>query len=297
MLADRYFICFLYIFVLPSPSLYYYFIDTKKLKAMGADENGSSFESEFGNPLHPLASDIEHDSTGSADVPRAKIAQLQRNVSEAKSQANSLRAKIEQQASEIERLKKLGSPDAGVTAEGQLALEQQATEHRLAERAAAAAELERQHQKSIGADGTFNVRRPSQVTAMKEMVEGGILTEDILHSAKQSLEIHVHDGILLQQKDMFKRRQREIDEDLQGLIKISKTAHDGRTSMREFLDKHRLLRHEGAFVDVCGRDMSVEDLQYLGDEEIESIKTNMTSVEGKRLQKALQLYRQTAEAD
>ena len=145
MLADRYFICFLYIFVLPSPTLYYYFTDTKKLKAMDADEDGGSFESEFGNPLHPLAADIEHDSTVPADVPRAKIAQLQRNASEAKSQANSLRAKIEQQASEIERLNRMGSQATRVTAEEQSALEQQATERRLAERAAAAAELERQH--------------------------------------------------------------------------------------------------------------------------------------------------------
>ena len=46
-----------------------------------------------------------------------------------------------------------------------------AEQSRVAEQTAAAAELEAQHQKSIGSDGSFNVRRPSQVTAMKEMVE------------------------------------------------------------------------------------------------------------------------------
>lgn len=52
--ANRYFICFLYIFVLPSPTVYYYFADSKQLKATD--------EQEFGNPL---AADTD-DSTSSA---------------------------------------------------------------------------------------------------------------------------------------------------------------------------------------------------------------------------------------
>lgn len=284
ILARRYFICFLYAFVLPSPTLYYYFKDTKTLKAMDADKQADG-SAVFGNPLHPVADpdySVE-DSMASTGIPRAKIAKLQRDASEAKAQTDSLRTKIRQQAAEIERLKLPGIQDGNLPVE-----EQRGTDQQLAEQAAAAAEFERQHKKSIGADGNFNVRRPSQVTAMKEMVEAGMLSDEILQSARQSLESHVHDGILLQQKDMVKRRQRGIDEDLRDLEKLSKTAHDGRASMREFLDKNRLLRHEGTFVEVCGRDMSVEDLEFLGDEDMESIKAEMTSVEGKRLDKALQ---------
>ena len=61
-----------------------------------------------------------------------------------------------------------------------------------------------------------------------------------------------------------------MDEVLLGIEKISKTAH-GRAPMRDFLDKHRLLRHEDAFLDVCRAHVSVEDLALLGDEEIDSI--------------------------
>jgi hypothetical protein len=81
---------------------------------------------------------------------------------------------------------------------------------------------------------------------------------------------------------------------MKGLEKVSKTAHKGRTSMRDFLDKARLLRHEGHFLEVCGRDMAVEDLEFLGDEELKALKGKMTSVEGKRFEKAL---RQTQEGD
>lgn len=253
---------------------------------------------EFGNPLHPAGVGIDDDdATSSAAVPRAKMAQLQRHAAEAKAQTDSLRAQIQQQAAEIDRLKATDKRHAHLTAEERSAMEEEATKQRLAEQAAAAAERERQHQKSIGADGNFNVRRLSQVTAMKEMVEGGMLSDELLQSAKQSLEIHVHDGILMQRKDMLKRRQKEIDEDLLGIKQLSRTAHEGRTSMRDFLDKHRLLRHEGAFLDLCGPHMSVEDLALLGDEEIDSIKAGMTSVEGKRLVKALQASVQTLEAE
>jgi len=58
--------------------------------------------------------------------------------------------------------------------------------------------------------------------------------------------------------------------------------------MRSFLDEARLLRHEGQFLEICGRDMAVEDLEFLGEEEVTALKAEMTSVEGKRLEKALQ---------
>jgi hypothetical protein len=290
-----YFICFLYVIVLPSPTLYYYFADSKKLKEID-DDSGSA--EVFGNPLlsvgAPLGGGASEPDSEPSDVPRARMAKMQREATEAKSQTDTLRATVQQQAAEIEQLKTAGAQQVQLTAEERLAAEQRAAEQRAAEQAATAAELEAQHKKSIGADGNFNVRRFSQVTAMKEMVEGGLLSDEILQSAQQGLETHVHDGVLLQRKEMVRRQQREIDEDMKGLEKVSKTAHKGRTSMRDFLDKARLLRHEGQFLEVCGRDMAVEDLEFLGDEELKALKGKMTSVEGKRFEKAL---RQAQEGD
>jgi len=110
------------------------------------------------------------------------MAKIQREASEAKNQTDALRATVQQQAAQIEQLRTAGAPQVQLTTEERLAAEQS----RVAEQTAAAAELEAQHQKSIGSDGSFNVRRPSQVTAMKEMVEGGLLSDEILQSAQQT---------------------------------------------------------------------------------------------------------------
>jgi hypothetical protein len=274
--------------------LYYYFADSKKLKEIDNDTDTENFAT-FSNPVIPVGAPLGggafEPESEPADVPRARMAKIQREAAEAKSQTDTLRATVHQQAEEIEQLKTAGAQQVQLTAEERLAAEHRAAEQRAAEQAATAAELEAQHTKSIGADGTFNVRRFSQVTAMREMVEGGLLSDEILQSAQQSLEIHVHDGVLLQRKQMVRRQreieQREIDEGMKGLEKVSKTAHKGRTSMRDFLDKARLLRHEGQFLEVCGHDMAVEDLEFLGDEELKVLKGRMTSVEGKRFEKAL----------
>lgn len=62
----------------------------------------------------------------------------------------------------------------------------------------------------------------------------------------------------------------------------------GRSSLHQFLDNARLVRHEQHFLDTCGRDLSASDLELVEEEDIEALKAPMTSVEKKRFDKALQ---------
>ena len=62
----------------------------------------------------------------------------------------------------------------------------------------------------------------------------------------------------------------------------------GRSSLHQFLDNARLVRHEQHFLDTCGRDLAASDLELLDEEDIEALKAPMTSVETKRFDKALQ---------
>ena len=61
--------------------------------------------------------------------------------------------------------------------------------------------------------------------------------------------------------------------------------------MMEWLDRHRLTRHAETVMTIAGVDAAPGDLQYLTDEDIAGIGSEMTRIEKMRLQAALQTLR------
>lgn len=92
----------------------------------------------------------------------------------------------------------------------------------------------------------WNTRRPSQVMRMKELVDGGLISDETFAQAKQSLEAHVSStiaeqaAVIAEQAVEVEAREEAVRKSKERLIaERSKTAHQARSSLRSFLDSKR----------------------------------------------------------
>ena len=114
---------------------------------------------------------------------------------------------------------------------------------------------------------SLDVRRASQVSALKGFAEDGMVEQETLQKAQQSFSKHVRDQI----------------EDMEAV-------NTSRESLRAFLNRPdvRLGHHAQAFINVGGNAMTAEDLKFLSEVDVEELSSAMTKIEARRLQAALQ---------
>ena len=147
---------------------------------------------------------------------------------------------------------------------------------------------------------TWDTQRPSKVLAIQELVNSGVLSEQMMQKAKEALETHLGAQIAQQkysaQAEELKiahqaaRRKgqlaRETDalqvqllETMDGSVMQAKqpTAFRARASLITWLEENRLGRHLLKFLEVGGQDLSLSDLALLTEEDVTTISIAMTN--------------------
>lgn len=165
--GSGFFIVFMYIVVLPAPTIYSFFVEGKNDSTDNTDDGIEGF---FANPMQDGG---EGGDAGQSlrKLPGNKVAKLQREGKEQRATIHSLTAKNDALQNEIRRLG--GEMTAVVNS---------AAGAETAAIALSNAEAESHR---------FDTRRPSQILAIKGLVEEGILSEESVVEAKQAFEDHV----------------------------------------------------------------------------------------------------------
>jgi hypothetical protein len=99
---------------------------------------------------------------------------------------------------------------------------------------------------------TWNTRHPSQVIAIKALVDDGLLTDKTLQAAKESLDSHVAVTVLQQSAATATDRAELHDTNIQELRESDNYAFNARTALREWMKRLRILHHEELFLELGG---------------------------------------------
>lgn len=212
-------LAFLYFVVVPSPIVYTLATKGDSSRFDDDDEEG------FDNPLSADTFESDIGSSGGRDM--EDVAAVTRGNSRRRGKASgqilqqleSAQAQAQSQKKEIQQLKKKLQ-----TATAVMGAETTATT-------------------DVLASPQWNTRRPSQVMQMKELVDGGLISDETFAQAKQSLQSHVSSTIA-EQAAMIAEQAVEVEARGEVVRKSrerviaqrSKTAHEARSSLRGFLD-------------------------------------------------------------
>ena len=201
-----FFILFLYMFVLPSPVVYYYLRDQKAAEAATKidDDDGLVFSNPLpGGDESPTGSVDDlggigldggdtKDASNAPAVPRAALAKLQREAKEARKNQGDVVAENAALKKENERIleemKQLN--ETATLTDNQMAL--------LAAAGPAAGKSEVEPEPEPEPEvkkNTWDTSDPEQITAMKVLTEEGMVSEKVLDEAKKSLEDHIVEQI------------------------------------------------------------------------------------------------------
>ena len=291
-----FFIVFLYIFVLPSPVVYYYLRDRKAAQA--ATKIDDDDELVFSNPLpgsdESLSGSVDDlggigldgadtkDSNAPA-VPRAALAKLQREAKEARKNQGDVVAEAKAQRAEIDSLKAENKRLQGEVISAGMGASAASAEMMAAAKAQADAAAEAQVQANTELH-RWDTRRPSQVLAVQGLVQEGILTEESITEAKKTLAL---------QFELQGKQQRSytvtqmIEAQMDQMRQRTPVAFAARSSLSDWLDKHRLTRHELQIIAMAGPETALGDLMLLDEEDVAELCSAMTKVEARRFEAAL----------
>merc|ERR1711865_1254847 len=130
----------------------------------------------------------------------------------------------------------------------------------------------------------WDARRPSQVLAIQGLVQEGMLTEDSVAKAKKTLGEHVVTQLIETEADMqMATRSAQMDR----MRQQTPVAFAARSSLSDWLDKHRLTRHELKIIAMAGPETALSDLMQLDEEDVAELCSAMTKVEARRFEAAL----------
>lgn len=214
------FVAFLYFVVVPSPIVYT--LATKGDMSLSDNDDEGGFD----NPL--VADMFENDVSSSGDQDMEDAAVTRR--SSRHQGAGKARGKMLQQLE-----------SAHAQAQAQKKEIQQLKKRLQTAQAAAAASTATTTDVEVAPQ--WNTRRPSQVMQMKELVDGGLISDETFAQAKQSLQSHVSSTIAEQAAAIAERaveveaREEAVRKNKERLIaQRSRTALEARSSLRSFLD-------------------------------------------------------------
>ena len=145
-----------------------------------------------------------------------------------------------------------------------------------------------------------------QVKLLLQVIDNENLSEETRRVAKDKMEAHTAFQIRqgeraarLSQLAAEQSFEKQFSELKDCLLPVRPTS-DGalapaitaRVEFRTWLGEQRLLRHEASFVHVLGRDLGVADLMLLEPKDIEELGWEMTRVERRRFEMAVDEFRQ-----
>ena len=306
-----FFIVFMYMFVLPAPTVYYFFKDSSKKQEDDAD--GPSEDSMgFNNPLQDGDFGNDDDATLAASNKKGqssstvRLAKLQREAkvmrAELATKDGELAAKHGELAAMRQEIVQLGGDATAAMHSAANAEKMAAMIATTKLQADAAAEAQA---KAEAETHMWDARRPSQVLAIGELVQQGVLSEGSMDEAKQALEDHVATHLLsrrlkeTQEREKLQlavRRERDkLDATLRAheanvqmsLSKQLPTADDARQSLNTWLETNRLARHKVHFLQVGGPESGLADLALITEDEAAEFSSVMTKMEARRFEAAL----------
>lgn len=279
------FICLLYVFVLPAPTIYYFMQDKGE-----ASETPTRKDDE-GTFFNPLGGDDENantsnDSAGAANATgatqnRAGVAKLQRQTKEMRGKVQEALLENEAQRTEIKELKEQlastrsssGIPSSVLTTttvddvevpavrDQNDVLRAYVDDESLSEATREAAKA------SLTAQADSQIEQSQQVAvAMSRAAKLSDLTEE----------------------RRFKGRYSQVITAAQANDGDMATAAAERAVYRAWLGTSRLLRHEVHMDKVLGRDVAMSDLKLLTQQDIDDLGAEMTRVEQARFAAAVQ---------
>ena len=281
------FIVFLYVFVLPAPVVYYYFMESNAVDD-GKDTPDVSDNFEFDNPLDdfdnnsdaplPSSSRARPPSSGggsnSGGTSTVRLAKLQREGKELRTINQAQDAELQAKAAEIDALQQeLARVGGTVTV--------------AAANDASAPKMDSPPLAPPPPPPAPVDPRQKKLDQLKVFIEDETLTEEYRNAAKKAVLEHAGVQIrsskteparmLMRVEDVHFKQQMESVR-LRD-IGASEVALAARSSLRQFLGDQRLIEHEDKFLQAGGRDLSAADLVHFRDEEIDVISSDMTFVE------------------
>ena len=316
-----YFIVFLYAVVLPSPSIYFFCKHRSSGDIVGLEDgNAAGIAEEFDNPIGDAEDkvfDVDVDGSrgtrgdrrlaGPLEIREQQqqnpfshvtVAKLNRVARENRVENELLTKQVAELSQEIEQLRM-----AVIASGGDLsAVPDARPRHKSKSTSKSVADDEAEHQ-SAGKQASPLVPHQASIIAMKALVEDESLSEENRAAAKDALDMRVGNSIQSEVTDAtLHRLQRRVQQEdsveminkarMESIRKRNAVAfekiQDARTQLRGWLGDVRLIAHEQRFLDVCGVDMAVSDLQYCRQEDIDALTETMTWVESKRLSEAIE---------
>jgi hypothetical protein len=309
------FIVFIYAVVLPLPTVINFVLDSKAQEAVPKVD--ADFDDKLGEFSNPLSGDVEDtgamqttmdDSTGTpwtvggatastSGAMLSRMAKVQREKQVFQAQIKDSQAELLALRRENEAFKQQHG--------GQQSVHQPA---------------------GVEEDGTTAEPKPeplaapktpaeAQQYAMKEVIADESLSEETRQAAQEKLEGLIATQLLQSQMmaDAFTtEKQAEVQQQERNMI-LRNVAAEARFSSQylatlqqtqaprqtlvEWLHSNRLMHHEQSILDVAGEHTSVEDFEFLSEDDLAEITAKMTRVEGMRFSKALKKVVATGAGD
>ena len=304
-----FFIVFLYLVVLPAPTIIYLVRDRKNASSSEDDDDNPIF---FDNPtsLDGDGKDFDLLTAGTDSGPsnlatesepaqknnagsKARLSKILREGKELRTQNEAQGVKLLAMEAELK------SKDAEI-----VALQTEGASAANAEAAAAAASVAKADAEAavVAADAElhrWDTRRPSQVLAMQDLAGTGVLSDAAVTKAKEHLELHLTVAVDTQRQQAEQQQwQNEVatmkrEDEVAALRKRRLAPEQGQTtvaaarkSLAKWLEQNRLSRHELKFLEVVGPESAPQDLVLLSEEDMAELTAAMTNVEARRFEAA-----------
>lgn len=283
------FICFLYLIVLPAPIVYYYRKEMQAEQQSSTSMKGGA-QANFSNPLSGDAFDSDSvDEPYFGDIPngtntsRVAIAKLQRGAKEARDALHAKEMENDAQRAEIEDLRNqlISSgltPDTTQSRAGASDYNVAASTSTAAQAPAAPPDVLRAFIGDETLDeGTREAARSVLAAQTASQIEMLAVTTSRVNKITE-----------LNDERRFKDRYSSAIVAVQSNDDDMTTAATEWSAFRSWLGANRLLRHEAHMGKALGRDAALADLKLLEQEDIDELSGEMTRVEQARFKVAVQ---------
>ena len=307
------FITFIYAVVLPLPTIINFVLNSK------AQQDVLKVDADFddyGGVSNPLSGDVEDTDPGKTTMETSagttsmvggataaasgamlsRMAKVQREKQAFHAQIKGSQAELlalrkendalKQQQQQQQQQQLINGAEDGTTAESKLALPLSPK---------TPAEAQQQIMKEVIANESLSEETRQ---AAQEKLEGLIATQ-LLQSQMMADAIATEKQAEMQQQErntILRNVTAEARFSSQYVATLQQTRAP-RQTLVEWLQSNRLMHHEQSILDIAGEHTSVEDLEYLNEDDLAEIAAKMTRIEGMRFSKALKKLVATGAGD
>jgi hypothetical protein len=290
-----YFLAFIYVVLLPLPSVYYFVLGVRGSTAKQPWEQ--DVQGTFQNPLSPDTYDMDSrkavDERGARTTlpafSHAKLAKMSRLSNEMTAEISRLSHQNDQLSAENEKLRFSLISSGGDVGD-------------LGESVTEVTSMTQNKGRNKTASDQVAVVDPhaAQIAMMKTILADESLSEENREVAKGVLDARVSSSLELSKRQLGVQHRGNVAnitaaEWSAHLDSVKKRDAGGfarsqgaREGLRAWLGELRLMGHEQAFVDVGGPDVALDDLQFCRQEDVDAIAKGMSYLEAQRFNQAME---------